>query len=201
MSSPKILAPQWVLTEEAFDQFLRCLHPDREQAGLAYEALRLKLNYFFESRRCVPPETLTDETINRLIRKISEGEEIINLDRYAFTVAKYVYLESQRGVLTDSLENCLPENDLNAARQVEILRREMEEDLLRSECMKKCLAKLPPAIQELLIEYYQGTGREQTANRQQMATARGITANALYIQVHRVREKLEECLANCLKKA
>ena len=96
MISLKKTAPQWTLTEEAFNLFLTRLHPDREQAGQGYEALRLKLNYFFEARRCPMPEMLVDETINRLIRKISGGEQILSLDCYAFKVAKYVYLESRR---------------------------------------------------------------------------------------------------------
>ncbi|HYE72946.1 MAG TPA: hypothetical protein VEF04_06430, partial [Blastocatellia bacterium] len=73
-------APRWRLTEEDFSLFLDQLHTDREQAGLVYEALRLKLNYFFEARRCPMPESLVDETINRLIRKISAGEQILNLN-------------------------------------------------------------------------------------------------------------------------
>lgn len=201
MTSLRVLTHQWTLTEEAFRQFLARLDPDQEQAGQAYEALRLKLNYFFETRRCALPESLTDETINRLIRKVSEGAQILNLNSYAFTIAKYIYLESQPGRRTASLEDCRPEDDLKAAQRAETLRREMAENLFRSDCMKKCLAKLPPATQELLIEYYQDTGRTQIECRQRMAEARGLTANALYIQVHRVREKLEECLANCLKKA
>ena len=201
MVSLNTLAPRWILTEEAFGQFLTRLHLDRELAGLAYEELRRKLTYFFEARHCSLPETLTDETINRLIRKISEGVEILSLDSYVFAIAKYVHLESRHGKPMDSLEDCLPADEHKAAERTETLHREMEEDLLQSDCMRKCLAKLPSATQQLLIEYYQGEGREQTAYRQQMAEARGITTNTLYIQVHRLREKLEGCLANCVKKA
>ena len=201
MISLKTFAPQWTLTEGAFSLFLTRLHSDREQAGLGYEALRLKLSYFFEARRCTTPESLVDETINRLIRKISEGEQIIHLDSYVFKVAKYVYLEFQRGIVPASLADCLAEDDLKASQQVETLHRERQEDAIHFACMRKCLAKLPSATRELLIEYYRGTGREQAEHRQQMAERRGVTSNALCIQVHRVREKLETCLANCLKKA
>lgn len=201
MTPQHVLTSSWTLTEDAFHQFLRSLHPNREQAALAYEELRLKLLYFFEMRPCSLPESLADETINRLIRKVSEGETIQHLDAYAFRVARYVYLESRRTPFLATMDECQSEEELRAAQQLEQIRQELADDLLRSGCMKKCLAKLPPATQELLVEYYQGTGREQTARRQQMAQARGLTANALYIQVHRVREKLEECLAKCLKKA
>lgn len=201
MTSLKALTPQWTLTVEIFHQFLARLHPDPEQAGLIYEELRLKLLYFFEARHCAMPEALADEVLNRLMRKISEGEHIVHLDKYAFTVAKYVLLESRRGARTVTLEDCLPEDALQAAQEVEILRQEQAEEWLRSDCMKKCLAKFPPDLQQLLIEYYQGRGREQSAHRQRLAETRGLTANALYIQVYRVREKLEECLASCLEKA
>lgn len=201
MVSLNTLAPRWTLTEEAFGQFLTRLHPDRELAGFAYEELRRKLTYFFEARHCGPPETLTDETINRLIRKISEGVDVLDLDSYVFAIAKYIHLESRHGKPMASLEDCLPADELKVAERTETLRREMEKDLFHSNCMKKCLSKLPPETQALLIEYYQGEGREQTAYRQKMAAARGINTNTLYIQVHRIREKLEGCLANCLKKA
>jgi DNA-directed RNA polymerase specialized sigma24 family protein len=195
------LAPRWTLTEETFGQFITTLHPDPEQAGLAYEDLRQRLTFFFEMRRCPMPETLTDETINRLIRKISEGVDVLSLDSYVFAIAKYVYLESRHGKPMASLEDCLPADELKVAERTETLRREMEKDLFHSNCMKKCLLKLPTETQALLIEYYQGEGREQTAYRHKMAQARGINTNTLYIQVHRIREKLEGCLANCLKKA
>ncbi len=195
------LAPRWTLTEEVFDQFLNHLHPDREKAAQAYLELRSKLTYFFEARHSTLPETLADESINRVIQKISTGTVILNLNSFAFAIAKYVYLESLRGHVTASMEDFLPADEQKEAERVAALRREIEESELRSDCMKKCLAKLPPETQALLVEYYQGAGREQTAHRQKMAAARGINTNTLYIQVHRIREKLEVCLANCLKKA
>ncbi|MBS1807720.1 MAG: hypothetical protein JST84_05975 [Acidobacteria bacterium] len=201
MRSLKTSAPQWTLTEEAFSLFLTRLHPDLEQAGLQYESLRLKLSYFFEVRHCTAPELLADETINRLIRKISEGEQVTNLDGYAFKVAKYIHLEFQRGAVLSSLEDYLLDHNLNPAQKVEVHRQELEDEAFRLDCMRKCLAKLPEPTRNLLVEYYKTAGRKQTEYRQQMAERLGISPNALYLQIHRLREKLEECLANCLKKA
>jgi DNA-directed RNA polymerase specialized sigma24 family protein len=189
MISPEIQVPPWLLTEKAFHRFLAQLHPDRDQAGVAYEELRLKLNYFFEARHCVWSEMYADETINRMIRKISEGEQIQNLNAYAFQIARYVHLESQRTPVLDSLEDHLPEDDRRTARNFNAAQQEIEEGNFRHDCMIACLAKLPSETRGLLIEYYQGN----------MAQRRGMTANALYIQVHRIREKLEECLFQCLK--
>ncbi|HYE74268.1 MAG TPA: hypothetical protein VEF04_13100, partial [Blastocatellia bacterium] len=122
------------------------------------------------------------------------------LNGYAFKVARYVYLESQRGVITVSVEDS-PLEDLKTVLKAEALRQEREDELVRLDCMRKCLAKLPESARNLLVEYYQSAGREQTRHRQQMAERLGLSPNALYIQVHRLREKLEECLANCIKKA
>ena len=87
---------EWVLTREAFDKLLTCLDPDRERAGIRYEIVRLKLVKFFEWRGCESPEDQADETINRVARRIDEGEVINNLESYFLGVARLLLLESEK---------------------------------------------------------------------------------------------------------
>src|SRR4030095_7600750 len=85
--------PRWALTQEAFDRLLASLGGDRESAGEHYLETRAKLVRFFEWRGCPFPEDPADETINRVARKLVEGEKILNPDGYCFGVARMLVLE------------------------------------------------------------------------------------------------------------
>ena len=75
------------LTSEAFTKLLARLDPDRERAGEKYEDLRRTLIKFFEWRGAPFPEEQTDETFNRVARKLDEGIEIKNIGGYCYEVA------------------------------------------------------------------------------------------------------------------
>jgi hypothetical protein len=80
----------WAPTKRALDEFFVYLSPDREEAGRKYEVLRTRLVRFFEWRGCNLPDVRTDQTIDRVIRKINEGQVISNLTPYFLTVARLV---------------------------------------------------------------------------------------------------------------
>ena len=86
------------LTPEGFDALLAQLNPDRERAGEIYETIRRKLVRLFEWRGCGSPEDLTDETINRVARRLAEGVELRSSDPYGYFcgVAHLVYKEVLR---------------------------------------------------------------------------------------------------------
>ncbi|HMB27307.1 MAG TPA: hypothetical protein VKS99_04340, partial [Blastocatellia bacterium] len=64
------------LTPASFDSLLAQLGPDRESAARAYLDLRRALFIFFATRGAASPDEMTDETINRVARRLSEGERI-----------------------------------------------------------------------------------------------------------------------------
>ena len=66
----------WSLTSEAFNRMLLSLAEDREAAGEKYEAIRAKLNKLFRWRGCASPDEYTDETIDRVARRLSDGAEL-----------------------------------------------------------------------------------------------------------------------------
>src|SRR5262249_58317442 len=83
------------LTPEAFKKLLAKLDPNPETAGGKYEELRRQLIKFFEWRGSFFPDELADETLNRVARKIDEGEEIEkNLIALALGIARFVFLET-----------------------------------------------------------------------------------------------------------
>ena len=79
------------LTSASFDSLLAQLGPDRESAARAYLDLRRALFIFFATRGAASPDEMTDETINRVTRRIHEGQDVYNLTGYICGVAKLVH--------------------------------------------------------------------------------------------------------------
>lgn len=91
MSLRKVqLKSEWVLTQAAFDGFLATLDRDRDKAGEKYEYIRLKLLKYFQWCGSDVHDIDADETINRVTRRIYEGQDVYNLTGYIYGVAKLV---------------------------------------------------------------------------------------------------------------
>ena len=58
------------LTQEALNELLAWLDPDRERAGQKYEEIRRSLVKIFAWRKCSDPEGMADATINIVAQKI-----------------------------------------------------------------------------------------------------------------------------------
>src|SRR5689334_13919069 len=85
---------EWSLTQEALDKLLAAFSQDTDEAARQYEALRIKLIRYFEWREVPLADDRTDETFNRVARRIKEGKQIDNVVGYAYRVAYFVFLES-----------------------------------------------------------------------------------------------------------
>ena len=86
---------KWELTREAFDKLLVSLDDDRELAAERYEVVRQKLTTFFEHRGCLNAEEHTDDTLNRVARRLDEGATIYagKPESYFYAVARNVLKE------------------------------------------------------------------------------------------------------------
>lgn len=196
----------WVLSQEAFDKLLACLHPDRDRAAEKYEATRQKLITFFEIRGSLSPEDHADETINRVARKLEEGKEIYASDAliYFYGVARNVLKEhwDRPGRDSDSMDDLAsgkgPFQDPELAKEEEAARLLLER---RLECLEQCLQKLPRETRELITDYYQGDKGIKVKNRNRLAEKLGMPLNALRIKACRLRAKLEDCVKGCLKES
>lgn len=184
----------WVLTKEAFANFLGCLDPNPERAGEKYEALREALVKFLDWRGALFPDELVDETFNRVARKLDEGETIRDVPTYCHGVARLVFLQSlehpgnKRVELEDlppiAIPEPEPEPDLNDARR---------------KCLNRCLSQLPAENRELITAYYRKEKRQKIDHRVLLAEKLGITLNALRSRAQRIRDKLERCIMRCGK--
>jgi hypothetical protein len=86
------------LTKDSFDRLLVWLDQDRERAADRYEEIRIRLIKLFETRGCANCEDLTDDTIDRVARRVHEiaGTYEGNPALYFHGVARMVYLEYLR---------------------------------------------------------------------------------------------------------
>jgi DNA-directed RNA polymerase specialized sigma24 family protein len=85
---------EWSLTQEAFDKLLAAFSPDADEAAKQYEALRIRLIRFFEWRSIPLADDRADEVLNRVARRIDEGQQVNNVVAYAYRVAYLVFLEA-----------------------------------------------------------------------------------------------------------
>lgn len=183
----------WELTHTAFEALLTRLHANRDEAGLAYESLRLKLTYFFEARGFQTSDRLVDETINRLAHKIQSGEVVRDIEPFALAIARYVWLEVNREASPVSLDELLEKDELKISL-LQLSEQPSGEDQ-RLDIMRQCLLELPAEKLSLLQQYYQAKVEE----RRKMADQLGISENALYLKIHRLRQKLAKDLAERLR--
>ncbi len=141
MDSPTSLKKQWVLTKEAFDRFLATLDSDRDQAGRKYEGVRLRLLKYFQWCGAPAPDIEADETINRVARRIEEGENIYSLNAYILGVAKLVQAESLK---KPSRKQEVIDDAYGIPAPVE---EEEDDDVAaRRACLDGCLRNLPERI-------------------------------------------------------
>ena len=192
-SGAKSARSSWSLSQQAFEKLLGSFSTDREDAGAQYEVIRRKLVRFFEWRGMDSADEHADETINRVARRLDEGQVIENLKGYFYGVARIIFMEQLKErerapvALDDApqgLRFCVPEDPEPEARVV---------------CFEKCLESLPVDNRKLIISYYQEEKRVKIELRQEMANRLQIPLNALRIRAHRIRVSLEKCISNCLQ--
>ena len=183
------------LAQTDFDKLLALLDADRETAGVKYESLRVRLIKFFDWRNCETAQELADTVFDRILRKISEGAEIQNINAYSATIAQFVFKENLRNPAFqfESIEE-------NPNVQNFVKTEEPEEDdaeTLRFDCFEKCLSEMDSETRRLLIAYHDTDERTMIPTRKRLADSLSISLNTLRIRVCRLKNKLENCVSNC----
>ena len=70
----------------------------------------------------------------------------------------------------------------------------------RLACLEDCLCALRAESRALITAYYQEESRGRIDRRGALAERLGLRRDALANRAQRVRDKLEQCVAGCLKK-
>jgi DNA-directed RNA polymerase specialized sigma24 family protein len=189
------------LTSASLDSLLAQLGPDRESAAQAYIELRRALFIFFAARGVANPDEMTDETINRVARRLSEGKLITTESpaNYFYGVARNVWRESlARGNVLIPLSDRASAGSAHATPYELLLwARERIETDLKHDCLEKCLGRLASEDRELVVSYYQFSGGEKIENRKKLAAQLGLSNNTLRQKVARLRSRLAECMTIC----
>lgn len=198
------LKKNWTLNPQAFRQFLNWLDEGVDSSGERYLEIRRRLVHYFDRRNCLASEELADETLNRVARKLEEKGEIVGASpaHYCYIVARFVLLESSRRSEHNqtSLDHAhLPERVMAGL----VVPARPDVDSMAKEklfaCLERCLGKLQPEDQELILNYYRGEQRAKIERRSELAARLGLTMNALSIRACRIRSKLEICVSTCAK--
>ena len=81
----------WVPTRSALEHVLTWLDEGVDSGGEKYLEMRRRLVSYFDRKRCLSPDELADETLNRVARRLEEEGAITDAPaRYCYIVAKYV---------------------------------------------------------------------------------------------------------------
>jgi DNA-directed RNA polymerase specialized sigma24 family protein len=178
------------LSKPQLDALLRALGPNTEQAGVRYVQLRQKLVDFFLWNRSDRPQEDADEAMDRLARRVAEGEPIVNLASYAQKIARLILLESNSRSRREGTVKRFPVMPVAD-------RSQKDEEYKTVDCLEPCLEKLPPESMALIVEYYSGQGMALIEARKRMAVRLGVTMNTLRNRALRLRRELEDCIARC----
>ena len=182
---------KWTLTQDAFDRLLVAFGGDRDSAGQKYLEIRNNLTRFFEWRGCAFPEDHADETINRMAKRLAEGEAIVNHSGYAIGVARMLLMEINKGRQREQAA-------LAEIGTMPDVYMPPDDDESRLTCLRNCLQTLSPDNRDLILQYYQGEKGEKIENRKKLLNRLGIPVNTLRMRALRLRERLQSCVEECL---
>jgi DNA-directed RNA polymerase specialized sigma24 family protein len=179
----------WSLTSGAFERLLEALGHERGAAAREYETMRRKLMDYFTWRGAPDPSEHADETLDRVARRLEEGEAVEHIRGYVYGVARLVLLETGR------------QSSRERAAQREWPARtdaSAPGDDPRWACFDRCLQELAPDARSLIVAYYLGSGASHLEARKDLARRLGISYGTLKTRAHRVRVALERCVQACL---
>lgn len=183
------MSKNWDPSKESFDKLLEWLDPDREEAAQKYEKLRMRLVRFFMCNGCGDnAETLSDETIDRVMKKLEKdevpepyiGEKIFYFVGFARNVCREHLREA---VPREVPPPMIPPDDVEAEHS----------------CLEECLQTLETEDRWLAVEYYRFNRAAKIAHRQRLAEQFRLSLAGLRSRVHRIREDLKPCIKECLE--
>ncbi|MGH9319509.1 MAG: hypothetical protein ACRD21_08005 [Vicinamibacteria bacterium] len=160
-----------------------------------FERLRSRLIRIFARRGCPIPEDLADETLSRVMARLPEIAPAYEGDpaHFVYAVARNVYLEFIRRPRTVHLGK-----DLDVAEPEEPERPFTEASY---DCLEECMAALGPEDQRLIGEYYLYEKGAKIERRKELAGELGMGMNALRIKACRIRQRLQACVLQCLRRS
>ena len=177
------------ITQEQFDSLLSWLDADRELAGKKYETIRSGLIRIFVAKGFNDAEDLADETINRVMLRLSGIRE-----NYQGEPACYF-----RGVARNIIREGRNRKEGAAGEVVGRIDPQVY-DGEEHDCLGHCLNCLTVSKRNLILNYYLYEGHSKIEHRKQMAGQLRITMGAVRNRVFQIRLSLENCMRQCALK-
>jgi DNA-directed RNA polymerase specialized sigma24 family protein len=175
------------LTSESLAKLLKTFSLDETEAAFAYTKLHDSLVRYFRLKGIADADEAADATIDRVADKINQNTKIEDLTKYAFGVAKNIFLERLRSAQIRTRANDEFYLKSGAFQNFE------EPD--RFDSLRQCFGSLYEDEQKLLLSYFADlSGAELFENRQKLAERQKITLNTLRNRVSRLRKLLEDCV-------
>jgi RNA polymerase sigma factor (sigma-70 family) len=180
---------------ESLDEILAWFNPDRELAGCMYVDLRRDLVKIFAWNRCTDPEGMTDETFDRVAKKVGHLRNTFKGDPKLlfYGVARNLIREYQKKVKSYV---AIEDIDLPGSPPQEV---EEESPDMRAECLRACLRELTSEKRDLILAYYAKEKQAKIDDRTEMARRLGVAIETLRLRMYRIRATLEECIERCLE--
>lgn len=173
-------------TQAQFDSLLVWLNPDRELAALKYKTIHSGLVRIFACKGLNDAEDLADETINRVIRRLSNIQESYQGDPayYFHGVARNIIRERKR-----RRELSVGEVDLRVEPKLYAFETH--------DCLGHCLGCLSDSKRNLIINYYLYEGHDKVEHHKHMAGQLQITIGAIRSRAFQIRSELQSCIRHC----
>jgi RNA polymerase sigma factor (sigma-70 family) len=192
------------LNQQAWDDLLDFLDPGRREksgsnrdvdAERQYLEIKRRLESFFAGRGCPDADDLADETT---LRVAANAHDLVDTEAnqlaYFYGVARNVLHEWQR----DSQREL---RKLEAASRDPALRpcESADDSQDRTHlCLERCMTTLTQRARRLILSYYGTQTVSRTECHRRLSEEFGKSANALRIEVHRIRKTLRWCVSGCM---
>jgi DNA-directed RNA polymerase specialized sigma24 family protein len=180
---------------EDFDRLLLRLDPDPSKAGDKHVEIRRMVARYFEYNCCIDPDERAQEALSVVARKL-KTEDIHGIAQYAYGVAKKMLPRCKKKAAKEVSAEVLVHglDDFASHQQSEKETVDRIDNKAMLACLWSCLAKLNQDDRRLAIAFYSAEDGMQIEVRKGLAEAAGQTRNAFTVRMHRLREKLEECV-------
>lgn len=164
---------------------------DPDEAGRRYLRLHQKLAGYFQFRGVADPTASADEALDRAARRIAEGAEVPDINKFCLGIARFIIKEGWRF------------NNRESAAFLQFLEqhnRATDDQTDRFSLMKTCFEQLSQYDRELLNSYCASPpGRARAKYRLELAEKLNRTVKYLRVCVTRLRRELDNCVKELSK--
>lgn len=174
------------VTQTQFESLLGWLNPDREIAGRKYNTIHSGLVRIFACKGLNDAEDLADETINRVILRLSTIQE-----HYRGEPACYF-----RGVARNIIRERKRRKELAVGLVDASVHPEPFADK-EHDCLEHCLDLLSDSQRHLIINYYLYEGHSKIEHHKRMASQLKITIGAIRNRAFQIRHRLQNYMQQC----